>query len=322
MATTGNYTFDFGGQFPTTIDTAIISPPLPSPGISPSTSKSAGGPRKIQRNRASYSCHSCRRRKVKCDRQHPTCGNCTKTGEGCTYSDNTGKESKKSKNARSSFAARTNQESSQGPKKRRRTMSSSPTNDDSGDEYTPTPTSTQSSRTNSMNLTLSDLPMQFEPSLPTPPLQTLAVLKEGELETRVNRLAEIVDRWCRDAYPRGVSPLSMFRPETTGLGTKERSASSASLQSQSMPVEERRSHTTASDTNLPTRRMTVPQVKKEQWVENLHAPPDLSGRLAMHGNESEVEELALGHLNVQDGGRSRYVGSSFWALLSSEVSYP
>lgn len=51
--------------------------------------------KQIHRNRASYSCHCCRRRKVKCDQVHPTCGNCKKHGDECTYSDNSHVKSKK-----------------------------------------------------------------------------------------------------------------------------------------------------------------------------------------------------------------------------------
>lgn len=41
--------------------------------------------RQITRNRASYSCQNCRRRKVKCDKVHPTCGGCQKTKDICVY---------------------------------------------------------------------------------------------------------------------------------------------------------------------------------------------------------------------------------------------
>ena len=67
-----------------------------------------GSGRQITRNRASYSCHRCRSRKVKCDKVcgachsivvwmcmeycgtdlyqvHPVCGNCSKTGAECVY---------------------------------------------------------------------------------------------------------------------------------------------------------------------------------------------------------------------------------------------
>jgi hypothetical protein len=41
--------------------------------------------RHIRRNRASYSCQTCRRRKIKCDKEHPACGSCVRTQEPCVY---------------------------------------------------------------------------------------------------------------------------------------------------------------------------------------------------------------------------------------------
>lgn len=41
--------------------------------------------RQITRNRTSYSCITCRRRKVKCDKIHPVCGGCNKANEECLY---------------------------------------------------------------------------------------------------------------------------------------------------------------------------------------------------------------------------------------------
>lgn len=43
--------------------------------------------KQITRNRTSYSCQCCRRRKVKCDKIRPTCGGCQKALEECIYSD-------------------------------------------------------------------------------------------------------------------------------------------------------------------------------------------------------------------------------------------
>jgi hypothetical protein len=45
----------------------------------------SGGKRQITRNRTSYSCQACRRRKVKCDKQHPVCSGCLKSNEECIY---------------------------------------------------------------------------------------------------------------------------------------------------------------------------------------------------------------------------------------------
>lgn len=43
--------------------------------------------RQITRNRTSYSCITCRRRKVKCDKTRPICGGCQKAKETCVYND-------------------------------------------------------------------------------------------------------------------------------------------------------------------------------------------------------------------------------------------
>ena len=43
--------------------------------------------RQITRNRTSYSCVTCRRRKVKCDKARPVCGGCLKANVQCLYSD-------------------------------------------------------------------------------------------------------------------------------------------------------------------------------------------------------------------------------------------
>jgi len=43
--------------------------------------------KQITRNRTSYSCQICRRRKIKCDKTRPICGACQKVGEECVYVD-------------------------------------------------------------------------------------------------------------------------------------------------------------------------------------------------------------------------------------------
>ena len=43
--------------------------------------------KQITRNRASLSCQTCRRRKVKCDKIHPICSSCHRAGEDCIYGD-------------------------------------------------------------------------------------------------------------------------------------------------------------------------------------------------------------------------------------------
>lgn len=41
--------------------------------------------RRIVRNRPSLSCSACRRRKIKCEKQRPSCANCVRSGDECVY---------------------------------------------------------------------------------------------------------------------------------------------------------------------------------------------------------------------------------------------
>lgn len=51
------------------------APPIPRSSFAPSLRGPLAGGRQITRNRASYSCHTCRRRKVKCDKVDGDCVN-------------------------------------------------------------------------------------------------------------------------------------------------------------------------------------------------------------------------------------------------------
>ena len=57
----------------------------PRPVLKPRNGASKVEKRQITRNRTSYSCQTCRRRKIKCDKQHPICGSCLKNNEECVY---------------------------------------------------------------------------------------------------------------------------------------------------------------------------------------------------------------------------------------------
>lgn len=46
-------------------------------------------PRIIVRNRPSLSCATCRRRKVKCEKQRPACASCVRLGDQCVYESET-----------------------------------------------------------------------------------------------------------------------------------------------------------------------------------------------------------------------------------------
>lgn len=138
----------------------------------PFAARSPTVPRQIHRNRASYSCHSCRRRKVKCDQVHPTCANCAKHNETCTYNDNSSVKSKKDAKAKKS-AASTSTSTSEPYKKEHRRIKSEDTSssysyqtfDSSSSYQLPPPTSTPYSSAPSYSY--SDYPPTASTSYPT-----------------------------------------------------------------------------------------------------------------------------------------------------------
>lgn len=315
--------FNFNQAFPTSTSPEPLSQPHQQ-------QKLASQPRQIHRNRISYSCHACRRRKVKCDRQHPVCSNCTKTAESCIYDDHAIKENKGNKDK--------GQKVGGGAKRRRTNEGLSSALEDGGGVG---------------NAYLrGDTTANGNGSVPTTALPQKApgVDKQAELETRMNRLAEIVDRWYKDASAQGVLP--------DGLGPRVGDARGGSvvndfaengfaqsqhylglLQQSTGPIRRGSHSTSASPSPQQTpspRNSTTPGSSigggrdQEPTVEQGSAF-SRTGSLALKilnagieaakksEKDDEVDDLGLGHLSIQGGGRSRYVGTSFWGLLSSEV---
>ena len=59
----------------------------PPRGRQPSTILMVAQKKQITRDRTSYSCQTCRQRKIKCDKIHPACGACQKAAAECVYGD-------------------------------------------------------------------------------------------------------------------------------------------------------------------------------------------------------------------------------------------
>ena len=333
---------------PTSVDFTSSSPqsfPFPSSGPSsnlpmlhtpPSSNTTCRPPhRQIHRNRASYSCHSCRRRKVKCDRQHPTCGNCSKMAETCVYSDNTGKgaaSKEKNKNRERPTSSTSEPQDSQfigsnSPPKRMRTTSGVPvatigSEDDSGSNSSRSTSHSRSSSLNQADFFALNSPYQESTTLPhTPhhpmPVTSLSNIKEGELETR---LAEIVGQLYRYAYthPSSPPPTGLLSPESpVGQWPPQQ------LQDHPRPhgsVAKTRDHeaTSSSPKSTPVQlERGLPQKSPiRTW-----ARPTSMGPTHFATSRDGVADDALGYLSIQENGRSRYVGTSFWAILSNEVYF-
>lgn len=277
--------------------------------------------RQIHRNRISYSCHACRRRKVKCDRVQPICGNCAKSAESCVYDEHVTRDQGDGVGVGVGVGAKKAGDGGGGGAKRRRTAEDTA-------ESSP---SRGGARSNG--------------SVSSPPQTAPEGGKQAELETRMNRLAEIVNRWYKDASVHGVRDsgvrgvgggaggggppvagengftqsqqyLDLLQQSTGPLRTTQSSSSS------SPPRTSPTSTTPASSTGGGhSGDMSMDQINALSRNGRLTVGMLDAGIEAARqsGKDEEVGDLGLGHLSIQGGGRSRYVGTSFWGLLSSEV---
>ncbi|OAL68887.1 C6 transcription factor [Trichophyton violaceum] len=249
--------------------------PGPSAGKTTPRRKSHGfGGKQITRTRVSYSCHTCRRRKVKCDKVHPVCGNCVKTGTECMY------------DSTAAAAQRSRAEDNHQRVKRKRDVSKLAEKD------------------------------ELDLSSPQESLRELlnyqARLRDqksgsDEIATRLDRLTSMIERLSRtgDAHSMegntagGGSASSNFAGRSgivdgaSGRPRNKSVSSSASVSRQSSP---RRNSDDASNDDFPI-------------------PAGLSTDLV-----DPVGTLNLGHLSLEDSGRSRYVGTTYWAYISDEIN--
>lgn len=166
----------------------------------------------------------------------------------------------------------------------------------------------------------------------------LDISKEVDLETRMNRLAEIVDRWYRDASTQGGVPADGRPPGGEENGFAQSQAFTDLMQQSTGPIRHG-SARSASVSPSPTHTLS-PNVsttpgssiggRQEPGAESPYTSRNslltlklLTARIEatkQSGKDEEVDDLGIGHLSIQGGGRSRYVGTSFWGLLSSEVN--
>ncbi|KAL7270116.1 hypothetical protein RUND412_007186 [Rhizina undulata] len=289
-------------------------------------------------------------------------------GEDCIYNDNSGKGKKDDKKKNEDqFPAVATTSNTVGRGKRRR-KSSGPYSGDEESDGTYTPQSRESS--------LIQNPTAYASANVSPPpgLGNGVINIEGELETRMNRLVEIVDQWYKDAYGQGVTAPNLqslaqqqqIQHQQVDEGNIVMAIQSAMKDVNGLPpalspqqwqhlqnqfqqqqqLNNQRPYLGAKPPLSPTAQNPPPRPYaaptepvaapvKETPTPNCAPPlPPILGnsqsasllvdKLANYekivGKDGEVEDLALGHLSIQDGGRSRYVGSSFWAFLTTEIT--
>ncbi|KAJ5901501.1 hypothetical protein N7495_002029 [Penicillium taxi] len=227
------------------------------------------GVRQITRNRASYSCHTCRRRKVKCDKIHPICGNCSKTGGECIYDLSSQKREERDSSTRIA----------QGVKRRRENPR--------GDEE--------------------------------------ELVNEGdieELQSIYGHLRQAESSPTQKSDPRAIkNRLDKLRsmietlsgnPQTLEAAEKRAEATEGTIESSLL--EELR-HRKAQNERSPSQSASSRRAAAESSGDEFPIPSGPANDLV-----DPIGSLNLGHLSLEDGGRSRYVGTTYWAYISHEIN--
>ncbi|KAJ5676491.1 uncharacterized protein N7477_002124 [Penicillium maclennaniae] len=236
----------------------------PASGAASARGSLTGG-RQITRNRASYSCHTCRRRKVKCDKVHPICGNCAKTGAECVYDVSS---QKREEERDGPFR------SGQGVKRRRGT---SRTWEENVDEL----------QSIYGNLREAESSPDHKPD-------------PRAIESRLDKLMTMIERiGGASQAPEAIEEQSV--------------ASSAGLGSALM--QDLRQRNARNETFDPSQQSSPRRAPTESGGEEFPIPSGQATDLV-----DPVGSLNLGHLSLEDGGRSRYVGTTYWAYISHEIN--
>ncbi|KAJ5359697.1 uncharacterized protein N7496_012110 [Penicillium cataractarum] len=246
--------------------------PLQSASASGRAPSSARGPlaggRQITRNRASYSCHTCRRRKVKCDKVHPICGNCAKTGADCIYD--------------ASSSSQKTESVQEGPmrpgygvKRRRETPR---TLEEDVDEL----------QSIYGHLREEDSPGGQKGN-------------PRAIEARLDKLMSMIERL-------GGNPHALEEAERQGV------APTGGMES-ALLEQLRQSSGIQNGQSSTSRRSSPRRAAAESSGDEFPIPSGQATDLV-----DPVGSLNLGHLSLEDGGRSRYVGTTYWAYISHEIN--
>ncbi|OQD68293.1 hypothetical protein PENPOL_c003G08220 [Penicillium polonicum] len=242
----------------------VPGPSIPGNSFAPSSRGPLLGGRQITRNRASYSCHTCRRRKVKCDKIHPICGNCVKNNTECIYD----VSSQKDDDARDGSS-----QNAHGVKRRRempRTL------EEGVDE-------------------LQSLYGQLRRAESTGEKPD-----PGAIESRLDKLMSMIERLGE-----------------TGQTLEDVGIQVAALDTKVEPTEldGPRANNDPNGNKTPSRSTSPRRIASESSSDEFPIPSGQATDLV-----DPVGSLNLGHLSLEDGGRSRYVGTTYWAYISGEIN--
>lgn len=273
-------------------------------------------PPQITRSRPSFSCLTCRRRKVKCERQHPTCDNCIKANEECRYATSQPTATQKKDQQGAAPAKRTAEKMTE-----EKELNYQPSRKTAGrfafgpvsPPYFEEPLSRDRSNLSSASknqdqsagATVGSSPKTF--SWHT----TRRKNSDDGLEIRVNRLNGIVED-LRDHSRTDQMFDSFFE-----VALNEQNCSRTSSRDKQNNCDARK---LVQDISNCSRLGPLPEpVSNSTHKESIeYRQQALQRKRKLIALDDEYLGNP-GYLRLLGGGRSRYVGNAFWALVSNDV---
>ncbi|EEH16047.2 hypothetical protein PABG_06134 [Paracoccidioides brasiliensis Pb03] len=278
--------FDSGRFTEVTIPADRYSSPAPSELPRKKPYLSSG--KKITRSRVSKSCLTCRQRKVKCDTVHPICGTCEKTKSACHYSSSSLTDP--------SQLWRNTQDDSHGIKRRRELID--PVNLGG---VSATDVLSPFSILREIQRGQDALHEQYSDSQP--------------IVARLDQLITVVEQWARTNEHQSLEELNISRQNQKHDPSNNGDAGPILLHAS----ESWKPSPDASPLSGPSSKVRLGQTAQAETSGNddFPIPSGLETDLV-----DPVGSLNLGHLSLEDGGKSRYVGTTYWAYISREITEP
>ncbi|ODH13359.1 hypothetical protein ACO22_07337 [Paracoccidioides brasiliensis] len=278
--------FDSGRFTEVTIPADRYSSPAPSELPRKKPYLSSG--KKITRSRVSKSCLTCRQRKVKCDTVHPICGTCEKTKSACHYSSSSLTDP--------SQLWRNTQDDSHGIKRRRELID--PVNLGG---VSATDVLSPFSILREIQRGQDALREQYSDSQP--------------IVARLDQLIAVVEQWARTNEHQSLEELNISRQNQKHDPSNNGDAGPILLHAS----ESWKPSPDASPLSGPSSKVRLGQTAQAETSGNddFPIPSGLETDLV-----DPVGSLNLGHLSLEDGGKSRYVGTTYWAYISREITEP
>lgn len=288
------------------------------------------GPRtyQITRPRPSLSCLVCRQRKVRCDRQHPSCGYCLKIKQPCQYDNNNPALKKGSQKSQNPSAALAEQDRSADRPHAQETISGGASTRSDGtssaaSEYSwqqwgnnedghglPPEVETRAGESSSANNELQQNSAATDDTASHSSGGSCSASTSSGRSGNASHARPVVGGqprpvgWRQNRYQ---STSSLTSATSRSSGHDRSGGPSTGISMTQAPV--------SGTTHTPRKRVRKPT---DPAAEDQVAPPPQND-LASAGARGAAFQ-SRGHLNIQGGGQMRYVGGGFWGFAKGHVS--